>query len=89
MRYLVQPIVNLNGTTRERLVHQQQEVINACDVLLKAMNEAMPHGRDYQLQGPGTYEAARDAYLERLEYVRALRNEIEVYVTTLSDGRKW
>lgn len=86
MRYLVQPIVNLNGSTRKQLVEQQLAVIDALNETLSAMAEAMPHGRDYQTQAPGTYQAARDAYLDRRAEIVKLRDELEAYVANLCDA---
>ena len=82
--YLVKPIVNLNGTSREALIDQQQDVVCAADVMIKAMANAMPHPRDYQLQGPGTYEAARNAYLARVDLLTKIRAEIEQYALDIA-----
>lgn len=86
MRYLVQPMVNINGTSREALINQQVEVMEALDKALDAMANAWPHPRDYQLQAPGTYQAAADAWSDRNRMLLALKDEINGYVTTLANA---
>ena len=85
-QYLVKPIVNLNGTSREALVEQQMDVVTAADALIKAMANAMPHPRDFQTTAPGTYEAARDAYAARLELVLRIRDEMEQHALDIQQG---
>jgi len=61
MKPLVLPQVNLNGTTRERLVEQQCAVMEHLRATYAAMCEAAPHGRDYHLR-PEEYHEARAAW---------------------------
>ena len=65
MTPLVLPQINSNGTARKVLIEQQLDVIRAYDALIKAMSEAMPHGRVYQLR-PAELKPARVAWIERL-----------------------
>lgn len=90
MKPLVIPTVNLNGTARADLVQQQVDVLDALTALDKAMAEAMPHGRDYQL-APHTYADARYAWLERRARVEAMRAEITIHAFAIngqSQGRE-
>jgi hypothetical protein len=61
------PILNLNGTSYEELVRQQQNVIEKLSLAIAAMNEAMPHGRDYQLNPNPT-----DCHLDQAEHVQRM-----------------
>ncbi len=87
MKPLVQPQVNLNGTSRRELVDQQRAIINAGDVMLRAMANAMPHGRDYQFK-PDEHPGARDAWIERIEALEALMKEIEDHALEIQRGGK-
>lgn len=85
MTPLVSPQVNLNGTSREVLVEQQLDVLHALDDLHKAMNEASPNGRDYQLR-PAEFEPAREAWQERMKLIGDMRKEIEAHAMAIQDG---
>lgn len=52
------PTVHMNGTSRESLMKQQLDVINAIDAALEAMRHAMPHGRDYYPKGDDAIRCA-------------------------------
>ena len=45
------PQVSLNGTSKQELVEQQCEVMNAARALKQALSKAYPHPRDYQYDG--------------------------------------
>lgn len=75
MKTQTMPRVNINGTSRAELIEQQQAVIMATRVLLRALHEALPHGRDYQTAPDGAFAAAREQWLKRLS--RAAKTEAE------------
>lgn len=41
------PVLNLNGTSYDELVRQQEEVIAKINAAIEAMDNATPHGRDF------------------------------------------
>lgn len=82
MRVLIQPQVNLNGTSRHELVQQQREVLAALHLLQKTMASATPHGRDYQFR-PDEYPQARLAWIERMEMVGNLYREIQAHALAI------
>ena len=62
------PCVHLNGTGGRGLREQAKEAYSALGDATKAMQQALPHGRDYYPFDKGTpngpsYKAARDAHL--------------------------
>jgi hypothetical protein len=84
MQPLIKPQISLNGTSKERLLEQQQDVLECFHQLMDAMSEAMPHGRDY-IRQPFQYPLARDAWLERLKAIQALSDEIEQHAISISE----
>lgn len=85
MKPLVLPQVNLNGTSREALVEQQCDVMQALNALLKTMSDAFPNGRDYQLR-PVEYAPAREAWEERMHTVAAMCKEIETHAMAIQES---
>ena len=58
MTISVLPIVNLNGTSSHELLDQHLKVLRALRAARDAINEAAPHGRDYQLNEPRAHNLA-------------------------------
>jgi hypothetical protein len=85
MKPLVLPQINLNGSPKERLVEQQSDVAVLFRELLKAMSEAFPNGRDYQLR-PAEYAGAREAWEERMLAVSTMCREIEAHALAIQDS---
>jgi len=75
MTPLIMPSVHANGTSKEELVQQHLDIMEAATALLKALEEGMPHGRDYPRGG---HREAHDAWWERVEAVERLRNDMEM-----------
>ena len=72
---VVAPIVNLNGASHGALRDEQAAVIDALDMLRKALANARPHGRDFQIgDADGSkYEQANKDHTRELDFV----NEME------------
>ena len=85
MRPLIQPQVNLNGTSREELVRQLQEVTEKLDAVIRAMAQAQPHGRDYQLR-PDEFAHAQWAWADRWQVLEELHAELTQHGTALATG---
>jgi hypothetical protein len=85
MKPLVLPQVNLNGTSRDALVAQQIEVLRALVALQHALAEAAPNGRDYQLR-PAEFGPARDAWVERMQMVFAMHEEIGQHALAIQES---
>lgn len=82
---LILPQINLNGTARAALVEQQVAVLRAFEDLREAMAEAAPNGRDYQHR-PTEYGPAREAWMERLQMIVAMRQEIEQHALAIQEA---
>jgi len=70
------PTVHLNGTSRDSLVQQRLNLIDALGDVEKAIGKAWPHGRDYYPQGPDALSAAQRVWQKRASIVTNLRDEI-------------
>ena len=70
------PTVHLNGTSRDSLVKQRRDIIDALGDVETAIRQAWPHGRDYYTQGPDALPAAQQVWRERWNLVADLQEEI-------------
>lgn len=76
---MVLPDINLNGTDRDEL---QRLNHNACHHLrgaISALNDAAPHGRDYQTQGdPRAIFRALEEHADRVRALHRVLADLEV-----------
>jgi hypothetical protein len=70
------PTVHLNGTSRDSLVKQRVNIIDALLDVENAISQAWPHGRDFYPQGPDALSAAQRVWHARANIVSDLRDEI-------------
>ena len=70
------PTGHLNGTAESELDKQYQQMLDGIDVMLRAISDATPHGRDYYVQGTYAYEAAREQHQRRWQTLVELKAEI-------------
>jgi hypothetical protein len=77
---VVAPIANLNGAAVDSLLHQQHVVCGALDILRKALSDAAPHGRDFQISPAGDNDKAREDHLTEVDMLNVMcaRHE-EIY----------
>ena len=85
MTPLVLPQISINGTAKKQLIEQQCNVMHAASALLKALQEASPHGRDYQHR-PAEYQPALEAWSQRWVMIDDLRKEIEAHVMAIDES---
>lgn len=79
------PTVNLNGTSRESLIEQQTDVLNALYEVQEALRHAVPNGRDFVPQGsPAAREALSAALREHYSRVQRIR-EISEEVMAIAE----
>ena len=85
------PIINLNGTAASDLLEQHQTVARDLRSAVQALQEACPHGRDYQtLGGEKASEAlhrALDEHSNRLLKLRQVLAEMETIVEHVFRGK--
>ena len=74
---LTAPTVHLNGTTGSTLFGELHDALTAVNVAIEKVCDACPHGRDYYVEGPGAYEAARKQFNERLDALKEIAVELE------------
>ena len=79
MRPLITPRVNLNGTSKRELVHQQMEICQAIGALQSAMRQATPNGRDFQTveNGDRLCNEARNAFNDRYNALTTMFEEFQ------------
>lgn len=75
------PVINLNGTARSDLLEQHMTIMRHLRHALEALQEACPHGRDYQTLGDGggalALHQAMDEHSNRVLRLRQVMAEIE------------
>jgi len=79
------PKVNLNGTSAKALTAQVVAVREALEALDKALAEASPHGRDYQLQPEVDLAEARGFHAANRAYVSEMADAYGVLHIRLID----
>jgi hypothetical protein len=72
---IMQPIVNLNGTSRDDLVKMRIEARRAIHEALRALQELSPHGRDY-IGNRDAWKRDSDIYCERFRILDAMANDL-------------
>ncbi len=86
MARLTVPTVHLNGTSREALMDAYTQAHDRLSEAWLAVGETAPNARDYYVQGPGAYRAAVLEHSDRLDRLRAVRDEIGQILEGLSNG---
>ena len=73
---MMNPLPNINGSSRESLVAARRKAMDAVNTAIAALREVRPHGRDYQT-APDPAEALRTDQKRHNEREGAL---IEIYL---------
>lgn len=71
------PTIHLNGTSREELVQQRVDVVEALDAVETVIGKAWPHGRDYYPQGPDALVSAQQVWKDRWNAIAEIREEVK------------
>ena len=77
MSKLLTPTIHLNGTSRDDLLNQHIDILDACRGLLTALRAGTPNARDYYPQSETAATEARDAYNVRYALVSCIFDEFE------------
>lgn len=72
---MIQPIININGTSRDEHIALRRTALDAIGAAIEALRPLAPNGRDYPGQ-PERLEADRSAHFDRLVDLRNLSDEI-------------
>jgi hypothetical protein len=79
------PIVNMNGDTTRTLQKQATEAYRALLKAVEAVGEAAPHGRNFQLNPPEDYSAARKEYEGHLRQLLDMRTYYQELSENIAD----
>lgn len=79
------PIIHSNGTSRDELCRQLEEVGNVLHSALYSLSQAAPHGRDYYPRSPDAYSKAAAEHRSRVERLRSVLVEIEALHEAIVD----
>jgi hypothetical protein len=84
---IIVPVVNLNGTSAERLLEGYREALDALRAARSAMHMISPHGRDYQTEERTVYMEAADQHQSRLRALDQMYQEIELIALAVQDQK--
>ena len=70
------PTIHLNGTSRETLVNDLCDALEALSKAITAVAKTCPNGRDYYVQGPDAIQEALRQHANRLHNLTAVKNEL-------------
>lgn len=76
------PQTSINGTSVDELVAQQAAIILALSQAIRRMQQARPHGRDYQYI-PTELPKAQAAWEARIKLVLDLQAELTQHALTI------
>jgi len=73
----VAPRININGTSPDDLKAANRAARVAVEAAIKAVEQTVPHGRDYQTAPVGgAYAQARTEYYDRMSRLRTVLDEL-------------
>lgn len=82
---MIQPIININGTSRDEHIALRREAIDAVRAAIEALRPLAPNGRDYPGQ-PERLEVDRMAHFDRLIALRRMDDELTQEVIAIMRG---
>lgn len=87
MSNLMQPIVNINGTSRKELVQQRIDTMRAIEEVMVKLQTSKPHMRDY-LGNNERYNSDLAIYSARFATLDKMRNEVQDEALAIHEGGK-
>ncbi|HZU91403.1 MAG TPA: hypothetical protein VE993_19280 [Stellaceae bacterium] len=82
------PTIHLNGTSRDELLRQILEAKEAICKAVEALANAAPNMRDYYVQGPDAFPAARREHEKRMHRLADCIHELnEIAEKICAQGR--
>lgn len=82
---MIQPTININGTSRDEHIELRRKALDAINATLAALRPLAPNERDY----PGDWarcEADRKVHFDRLVALNVLADEIMREAITIQRG---
>lgn len=86
MASLIAPKINLNGTSKESLREEFQEIAHSLRASIEKLSNSTVHGRDYQYDGgEDDFKLARKQHNDRIERVQKVYDEIMMIWENVED----
>jgi hypothetical protein len=85
MRTITSPICNLNGSSPDRLLEDNRAAYRAVRAAREALQQAAPHGRDYQISEPGAFQQANAEHCARLDKLNEICSDLEFLGGAIAD----
>lgn len=85
MEVLSVPTVHMNGTGKEDLVLQMENVYQTINATIDAMCLSRPHGRDYYTQGDNALQVAQKQWEVRMDSLLKIKEDVTGIVTKIYD----
>jgi hypothetical protein len=82
---LVLPRININGNTRESLVKDYTEALDAQNAASALFLKIDFHGRNYQTLPDGSFEAARKSRNEIFDHLRAIESYLVAHLDAIRE----
>ena len=74
---MMNPTVNINGTSADALYQQQRAVYKAAAALVHALNAASPHPRDYPNATPEEFAEVRNTWRKSVTWASVIRDNAD------------
>ena len=84
---IIAPVINNNGTSATALLDEHRQALTAIQQAIEAVKAITVHGRDYQAAPIGTYEAARNAHITRLEALESIAADTQAITIAIMRQR--
>ena len=81
---LLVPTIHMNGTSRDVLIDQAVDGLNALDAALVVLRATGPNGRDFYPQGPEAIVAAMAAHRELIERVQSAYDDLKTMAEAIA-----
>ena len=88
MTNLIVPSVNLNGTSKEALLKEYVNAMNAVEKAIEMLAQVTVHGRDYWPQGGNVIHLAMHQRSAQFTHLRAVHAELESIAIAISEQGK-
>lgn len=82
---LTLPSIHMNGTSGQELLNQCLDVMRALEAAKKAIQNAVPNARDYYVQGPMAYHAARNEHIARLTAIQGITDQYNTIASHVAE----
>ncbi len=82
---VIPPLVHINGTSKQELLDQRFDAIDAIVAAGDALAKTAPNGRDHYPAGPEYLEKAEEQFERRRNWLRQIMLELEEEIRQIQD----